>query len=133
GKITEVDSELEQGKVADQSPAVAEKVKTNTPVDIKISSGNPPSDEDSITLGIKVWLPNIDRDVKIDAFIGKDCIDTTVLNPYETEKWVPTLKGTKTQEVKIFIDDKLYQVFEVDFEERTADLTKDNSDRFSEE
>ena len=132
GKITEKDSDEEKGIIVDQSPAVAEKVKTNTAVDITISTGNAPSEEDLTTLSINVWLPNIDKDVKIDAFVKKDLVDTTVLNPYQEEKWVPTLKGEKKQEVKIFIDDKLYQVFDVDFDERTADLKKDYSDRFSE-
>lgn len=131
GEVTEVDSELEKDKVVEQTPGFAEKVDMNTKVDLKISTGIEPSDEDEITIGIRVWLPSIDRDVNLEAYVDKKLVDEATLNPYDKESWTPTLQGSKTKDVKITIDGEIYQVFTVDFENRTADLIKDYSEKFS--
>ena len=103
----------------------------NSKVDLKLSTGIEPADEDEITIGIRVWLPSIDKDVSVEAYIGKKLIDEETLNPFDMESWTPTLKGTKTRDVSIKIDGELYQVFTVDFENRKADLIKDYSENFS--
>ena len=131
GNVSEIDSEVEKDKVAEQVPGFAEKVDINSKVDLMISTGVEPTDSDEISLYIQVVLPTLDKDVKIEAYVGRKLADETTLNPYYEETWTPIIRGTRKRDIKITIDGELYQVFEVDFEERTASLITDYSQKFN--
>jgi len=128
GNVKQEVSDRPVGEVLSQSPAPPSKVAENSAVDLVISSGS--NEVKSVT--ILVRLPqSITKPVEVYATVdGGEPQGETVV-PSEIRVWKPRFEGTGKSIVKIFVDNKLYQVYPVDFDiPAVSPPIEDYSDKF---
>lgn len=122
--------ETYSGLVVDQKPEAGVLVEPDGEVNLTVAGEG----SSIVTLQIMVPLPkNITRFVRLSAVMsGREMAYANTI-PAETKTWRPDfyeLRGHQTQ-VNISIDGRLYQVYDLDFGNRTVELLHDYSDDFS--
>ncbi|MDD2956222.1 MAG: Stk1 family PASTA domain-containing Ser/Thr kinase [Oscillospiraceae bacterium] len=124
---TDPDSEEPYGTVISQSPEEGEMVAEGSFINLVVSQG----ESDETRLSIPVTLPSgINKPVTVQAFMDDVEIHNLQINPTETTLWKPTFMGEGIARIVITINEKTYQEYLVDFDEKTRYLDVDNSEGF---
>lgn len=85
-------------------------------------------------LVLPVELPNIDRTLKIEALADGITMGAEYLNPVQDiSTWKPTIEGSGVVSVRIEIDDVLYKVIALDFDNNTYWEEEDHSEDLMEQ
>ncbi|MDY4192524.1 MAG: Stk1 family PASTA domain-containing Ser/Thr kinase [Oscillospiraceae bacterium] len=125
---TDPDSEEPYGTVIEQSPEEGEMVAEGSFINLVVSQG----ESDETRLSIPITLPaGINKLVTVQAFMDDMEIHNLQINPTETSVWKPTFTGEGIARVVITINEKTYQEYLVDFDERTRYLDEDYSEGFT--
>ena len=132
GKITydeQNDDEELQGLVVSQSPAKDSQVSPNTQVDVVIAG----EAGATVRLRLLIKLPTtVNRMVTMTATQDGVEVANETVNPSELKTWPVFFSGEGYADVKIYFDGELYQVYDLDFDEKGYYLLNDYSDEFTE-
>lgn len=128
GTITpDPDSDMPGGTILSQDPPSTSKLEQGSGVNVVVSEG----DMVVPRLMAQVLLPlDIEEVVELQAVLDGNVVHTDSKVPSEVRVWRITLEGQGQSKLSVFIDSKLYQEFDVDFDSNTYVMTTDNSDSF---
>lgn len=123
------DDDRYEGLITSQTQLPDSQVAENTPIDVVVAG----MASDTLRLQVPVPLPtSIDGEVTMLARADRSEIARETLNPSEVGTWNLVVEGkpTDTTQVDVYLNDELYQVYEVVFELRGRRLLYDYSDEF---
>lgn len=121
GSISFTQNELPEGTIINQDPAAGSQVSEGTLINVIVSSGN----EAVVALRMSFILPDIDKDVSVQAKVDGLVRAEETLNPREVGTWKPRLEGAGKVQVSLLIDGQPYKDYEIDFEEKTSKVLKE--------
>lgn len=128
GEVTmDTRSDEPYGTVLSQDPQQGNMVSNGSFVNLTVSQG----DETYSRLTVPIAMPvKIDREVAVSAQLDDIEVRRETINPKNTATWKPTFSGKGIGHVKIFIDDKLYMEYIVDFDDQLYSIDADYSSEF---
>ncbi len=119
----------EPGVVLEQYPEADTEVREGSAVELTIVRGylnydNEENGSDSNgeknTVQVTFTLPgNIDEVVEIGAYDGNKKVVGDELNPKEAREWIVNFKGSGKREITLRVEDTVYSIYEVDFDNGT--------------
>ena len=120
-------SRVDEGEIIRQEPEGGTLAAEGSAVTIVVSSG----DVEVVSLSLMVRLPtSIREEVSVSA--EQDGVEIRRENVIPSQKrvWQPVFQGEGISQVSIWINNELYQVYELDFDAEGHRLIEDNSDQF---
>lgn len=134
GNISRQDDETPKDTVIGQDPPPGALQPENSDINVVVSDG-PGEDGQSSqrTLAIPVPMPKgINYPVKLTAKMDGEIItEESGIVPAEIDHWKPPFRGTdEVVQIRIYIDDKLYMEYELDFATKGFRKTDDRSFSF---
>ncbi len=128
GTVTPVESNLPAGTVIDQDPSPESQIETGSFVNLTVVASDT---VETTSQTVYIQLPsNIDRVVEVSATLDGKEVHRLSMNPAQTRVWKPAFEGEGAKTVKIYIEGKIYQVYEIDFDLGTATPVDDYSADF---
>ncbi len=129
GNISPVEnSDKPEGTVIAQNPMDGTQLLEGSTVDLNVSRGGSGASTSRI---LTISLPSsIDEICTVQ--VTQDGVEKhrELLNPQEVGNWKVSFTGEGISNIKVLIDNKLYQEFSLDFENNTYKVLTDNKDSF---
>lgn len=121
------DGEFPDGTIIGQSPNADSMVEQNSNINVTVAGES----SGPIKMSLFVPLPaSVDRDVLMSATQDGEEIISEMVNPSELKVWKPAFEGEGITEVNIFFDDELYQVYELDYDQKGHRVLHNFADEF---
>ncbi len=126
GQSTEI-SDLPKGTIISQSPTSGVSVNEDSFINVVVSAGDGQLDK----LRLTIPMPNIDRDISVQGMMDGVITVSEVLNPSEVTQWKPIFEGEGVSNIQIIVNNDVYQVITLNFDEKTYRIEADNSAEFT--
>ena len=140
GNVTQTENDADEGTVLSQTPEASTMADASSPVDLTVSSGpnrSSGSGESASQSGysrrvvISIPLPvHMNYQVSVRLAMGGNDVVSMAIVPSVTPIWNPAVEGTGAGTVQVYLDNRLYQVYGVNFDTGAAYLLTDNSGSF---
>lgn len=132
GKITYDEAageEMPEGTILSQSVGKDSQVSPNTPIDVTVAG----PEQGEVKLQLMIPLPKtIEREVEMSAKQDGVEVQKEKVKPSELKTWRPNFQGSGKVEIRIFLDEDIYQIYELDFDRKGHRLLNDFSGEFTE-
>lgn len=126
---SDYDGEFPDGTIIEQSPAADSMVEQNSKINVTVAGES----SGPIKMSLFVPLPaSVDRDVEMSATQDGEEVAKETLNPSKAKVWKPAFEGEGITEVNIFFDGELYQVYELDYDQKGHRILHNYADEFEE-
>ncbi len=122
------ESDLPRGTIIEQDPPQGSVVDEGAYINVVLSEG----DGNLPRLRLTIPMPDIDRDVRVQAMVNGVIAVEEVFNPSEVAEWKPIFEGEGVVNIQIILSNDLYQEITLDFDNKTFRIEQDNSAEFDE-
>ena len=120
------ESDLPRGTVLYQDPEENDQISEGGYINLILSQGS----DKPVKLRMTIDLPNIDREVSVQAMVDGSLTQSEYFNPSEVKQWKPVFEGFDTSNIQIIVDGKKYIEYTLDFEKKTYKVEEDLSGEF---
>lgn len=130
GNISYEENDTPEGTVIGQNPAPGALQPEDTEVDLVVSKGGSTNFK---TLSIPVSMPNLDYAVTLTAKMDGEVVqEESGIVPSEIDYWNPSFRGEEQEvTIRIYIDNKLYVEYLLDFASKSYRETVNNAFEFA--
>ncbi len=132
GETAEVESSKPKDVIVSQYPEEGTQVDEGTKINFDISAGGRNSSRSTggSVMSLSVTLPQVNRNLTVEVFQDGVSINVVSINPSQYSTLDQSFTGKDRSNVDIYIDNKLYHGYILDFTEGVSTLTRDNSYEF---
>lgn len=127
-QVREEVSYVDEGTVLDQTPRYPAQVDEGSTISLTVAVETPSDDDEMV---IFVWMPeNVEEEMLLTVEMDGEEVYSAVVLPSAQPQVKVSLTGTGTSEVCSYLNGRLLQVNEVDFEEGTSPRIEDHTSDF---